>query len=767
MHNRTIVLTLLILAGARSFAQDSPANGNRLRRMIHQGDSLLAQRKYPEAGDFYNAALQENPRSVEAALGLGKAEMGTRSWSSALGWFEKAAAIDTGNLEAQYYRGISFRERGRERIMLEKVLGIISEDSFEKGRGALAWVLRRDSTYRDALFQTALCYSVEKEYGAALPIALKQILVAPEIRNAHSGFYQIIREAIGVQETHVRPGWLKVSAPSYNAYIEAEWERQKGRLDQAERLLSDLLPNPGLVRRPLILEALAKIKARMGQTAEAERLGLEAIDNIRTLGDADIIFEDVKYIINDEELTHYRQLRTGTEAKKFFSTFWSKRNPYPAEQSNERIAEHFRRLIYAEQWFQQFGRKTYSEETMPLDFPQSYYLNEEFNDKGIIYLRHGEPHEKVVTARTGDEPAESNESWIYHATDEYPQMMFDFYIPKGAHVTEWRLVPVLPDREMWEDRADYSRAYLRLVQAQSSAAISESILRATDEAKEMYQMGVTSDRFAYTKSIQYFDSPISITCFRGEFGRTLVSIGYVIAPSEIAKAFPDSVGKFDVVAEYSIYDSLWRRVATAQKQEAFQRAHETGDMSIDRFQAGVVPDSYTVAWQAKPVGANQVFSRKLRALVPDFSGTSLMMSDLELAYDIGPADKQKGFVRGSLSVIPNPLMRCPLNRPLYLYFEAYNLKKDAGGKTSYTIEYQLKSLELEKSFLARLLTTTKKTSITVPSERSGTSDWSPEYVAIDVGELEAGRYQLQVKLTDNVAKMSVLRSINADIYQKR
>jgi len=255
--------------------------------------------------------------------------------------------------------------------------------------------------------------------------------------------------------------------------------------------------------------------------------------------------------------------------------------------------------------------------------------------------------------------------------------------------------------------------------------------------------------------------------FPGGYGKTLVSLGYVISPAEIGKVFPDSVGEFVVASDYSIYDSAWNNVSSSQKEKTYKRASVNGDVMIESFRAAVAPDSYLVAWQAKPLGGNQVFSHKQRAFVPDFSGSSLMMSDLELAYAIEPANSTSGFTMGSLSVVPNPLARCPLNRSLYLYFEVYNLAKDEKGKTAYTVEYQLTSLELEKPFLARLFTANKKTSITVPSERTGNEDWSPEYIAIDVSDVEAGKYRLQVKLTDNIARKSVLRSITADIYQRR
>lgn len=762
-----LILIAICLCTAHSPGQESQNNSTFVNRLVHKADSLLARHMVSDAEDYYKAALTKDPKCVAALMGLGKSEMASRSWTDAIDWFEQAAEVDKENLAARYWKGVSYGERGRSRYVLEKVLKIFAENSFEKGRAALGWVLARDSTYSDAILQMAFVYAHEQDYPPAIPLALRQIQVTPGLRTAHVGLYKIAREAIGMHQGNAPPRWMSLPLQSYSRFFDAEWERRRGRLSEAERILNELLPNPGLVRRPLILQSLARIKARQGLTAETEQLALDAIDNIRTMGDADLVFEDIKYIISDEEVRSYRLLRTGTDAKRFFTIFWTKRNPYPAEQSNARIAEHYKRLVYAEQWFEQFGRKTFASETMPLDFPQAYFLNEEFNDKGIIYLRHGEPHQKIVTARSGAEPAESNESWLYHATDEYPQMLFDFFVPRGARITEWRLTPVLSDPGMWEDRMEYSHAYLRLIQSQSAAGMMAGLARATDEGKQMVSVGISSDRYSYTKELTYYDSPISFTCFRGAYGQTLVSLGYVIAPAEIGKAFSDSVKQFAVAAEYSMYDSVWRKIASAQKEQQYPRTGVSGDVMIESFRAAVMPDSYLVAWQARPVDGNQVFSHKQKVFVPDFSGSSLMMSDLELAYAIEPASGSSGFTMGARSVVPNPLRRCPLNRPLYLYFEAYNLVKDRRGKTSYTVEYQLTSLEIEKTFLARLLTTSKKTSITVPSERAGNEEWSPEYIAIDVSELEPGKYQLQVRLMDNVARKSVVRSITADIYQRQ
>jgi hypothetical protein len=696
---------------------------------------------------------------------MARVELAARSWSGTIDWCEKALEVDAGNLNARYYLGRAYAERGRERYILERLLGVFSKSSFERARQYLGEVIAKDSLYGDALYQLALVSCFELDYWGAVPTALKQIKLKPELRNGHSGVFNIYRLAVAMSPGSNPPARLTNPTEDYDKFFLAEWQRKKGRLEEAESTLQALERSSSEIPRQLILQSRARIRAKQGKNSDVERFVTESIASITTLAEADLVFEDIKYIISDQELDEYRSLTSTPDARKFLTTFWVKRNPYPAEVLNSRVAEHYRRLVYAEQYFEQFGRKSFAEETMPLDFPETYYLNEEFNDKGLIYLRHGEPHQKILTARSSDGPAESNESWLYYKTDEYPEMFFDFFIPKSAHVTEWRLVPVLSDPYMWADRMEYSHKYLRLAQSQSTLDRSANMAIGTDEGKRVASTGVSTDRFSFAKDLKYYDSPVSLTCYRGTRGKTLVELGYVVVPNEIARALPDSIHRFSVDAQYSMYNPSWERVAASEDTKIYQRTAVAGGVSIELFHAAVKPDSYVVAWQAKPAQTNEVFSQKLHVFVPDFSGTALNMSDLELAYLIEPARQASIFMKGELSVIPNPVRKCRLDRPLYLYFEAYNLSKDQKGKTTYTIEYRLTSLELEKSFLARIFSAGKKSSISVPSERAGNSDWSREHIAIDVSELEAGKYQLQATLTDNLSRASVSRSIVVNIYK--
>jgi hypothetical protein len=766
MLRRTATHTALIFSLVSCVSLYAQETAVSVREILRKADSLLVLRKASAAGNLYERALALDERSLPALIGSGRVALLERSWSKAVSAFEQASALNANSLEARYYLGCAYAERGRSRYLIERLLGFFARSSFDKAKEQLDWVIARDSLCRDALFQLAIVYYFQHEYRTALPFAFKQVELKPELRNGQSGVQKIYREAISYWSTSPQEERVSIPENDFDRFFHAERLRRAGRLEEADQCLHELQQKPGVVRPQLILQSMARIKAKQKKEEEVEGLITESIGSVRTLADADLVFEDIKYLISDQELEQFDALKTASDARQFFTTFWAKRNPYPAQRTNARIAQHYERLAYAEQYFEQFGRKTFAAETIPVDFPAAYFLNEEFNDKGIIYLRHGEPGRRLITGgRPTGGPIDSNESWQYFETPDYKEMLFDFYVPEGGHITEWRLIPVLPDPDMWEEREAYSHKYMRLMHA-AGGMVSADLARSTDEGKQQIETGITTDRFSFADTVRYFESPISVACFRGSRGRTQVDIGYVVSPAEIAKLFPDTVRTFEVEAQCSMYTTAWKRVASSNKQHNYARAKGIGDLTIEQFSTTVAPDSYFVAWQAKPLHANMIFNKEAHVLAPDFSGTLLNVSDIELAYTIEPAKAGAGFIKGSLSVVPNPVGKCPLDHPLYLYFEVYNLTKDASGRTSYTIEYKLASVKINKSLLAGIFGSRRKTSVTVPSVRTGQEPWSQEHIALDVSELEPGTYRVQVTLKDNVAGTSASRSVPVEIYEK-
>ena len=151
------------MSAYRLHAQETESS---IETLLRRADSHLALRKPAAAEELYKAALSINNASLPALIGVGRAAMAERSWSSAVDAFEHASKLYTSSLDARYYLGCAYAEYGRSRALLEKLTGLVAlvedliglkvQTSFEKAKSHLDWVISRDSLYRDALYQLAI-----------------------------------------------------------------------------------------------------------------------------------------------------------------------------------------------------------------------------------------------------------------------------------------------------------------------------------------------------------------------------------------------------------------------------------------------------------------------------------------------------------------------------------------------------------------------------------------------------------------------------------
>ena len=95
-------------------------------------------------------------------------------------------------------------------------------------------------------------------------------------------------------------------------------------------------------------------------------------------------------------------------------------------------------------------------------------------------------------------------------------------------------------------------------------------------------------------------------------------------------------------------------------------------------------------------------------------------------------------------------------KPIYIYFEIYNLKKDQSGRTRYKVEYQLKTMsEYQKSplssaihFVSHLIGKERKQTIGSSFESEGDSEFQQIYLSIDFSKVATGGTSLQITVTD-------------------
>jgi GWxTD domain-containing protein len=141
---------------------------------------------------------------------------------------------------------------------------------------------------------------------------------------------------------------------------------------------------------------------------------------------------DLATIASDSVMSEFDRT-SGQRRADYLRNFWSERDKIELRADGERLREHYRRLFYARKNFQLTSLNRHYE------IVERYRSgSRDFDDRGVIYIRHGEPSTRASYAAPGLEP---NESWRYSQPDG--DMIFHFMARED--VQDYKLVESLFD----------------------------------------------------------------------------------------------------------------------------------------------------------------------------------------------------------------------------------------------------------------------------------------------------------------------------------
>ena len=477
--NAQALLVLLLLAGLFP--------GGRLMLLaqtvshpgLKEAEAALHAMQWTEARDRYEEAIGDPQMRAEARVGVARVYMGQKRWAEALLEVDKAFEEAPENKHARYFKAVIHRETAKFDVLQ-------APKHRERAISLLEELIQEDSTFGLSLYELAVLHGYLEEFETALTLAHRQMKIASEDPWLQIGIHRLYRHFLAFAEEEQVTDWLENRAPDgFKQFFTAERDRAGNRVNFAAGRLEMLLDNDSLhfPVEPLLLSRARLFYAdRQGEAAQA--LINEAIDGLESEIGAAFLFEDFKYVLTDAELLQYLQLQSLEETKAFFRAIWTERNPMPARKENLRLTEHYRRLLIAEKEYQFYGIRSWHnnpDQAGHLAFPMVTQLNQEYNDKGLIFIRHGEPIDKIThvggqdnffrTQVTGLEsaswlPSERtynrgyalNESWRYND----PAMDFHFVVATNE-ANNWRLIPFLTSFDMLESREIWGDPYASMV----------------------------------------------------------------------------------------------------------------------------------------------------------------------------------------------------------------------------------------------------------------------------------------------------------------
>jgi GWxTD domain-containing protein len=336
-------------------------------------DTALLRTKRQKTLDASDAqaALSAELRAGLIGLRLGELRADP-DFSDARSSFRRAARLSPARPEAWY--GLGLLESARSHWEMRDPLRLGSR----VGLGALE---------RSADYYARALHADPRFLPAALGLAqvTMALLDTARLEQARDALRRV------VQALPVRPPDLLLAL--------GRLERSAGELDSAVIDFERYLLVGG--DRGLGLLELARTRLALGQ-ADGEAPYYEGA----SLDDPLVVAEyraDLE-ILAGADLREFDSLK-GQARAAYLHQFWSERDHWELRPDGERLREHYRRLLFARTHFPlTISRRFYGR----LDAYRSG--NNEVDDRGIIYIRHGEPADRLRPFVFGVMP---NESWRY------------------------------------------------------------------------------------------------------------------------------------------------------------------------------------------------------------------------------------------------------------------------------------------------------------------------------------------------------------------
>jgi GWxTD domain-containing protein len=407
---------------------------------------------------------------------------------------------------------------------------------------------------------------------------------------------------------------------------------------------------------------------------------------------------DLSWIADSADLGAFDALPDPAARAGWLEGFWARRDVIEARNVGERLAEHYRRWFYARRSFRLVSRHRH------YDITEVYRAKQlEFDDRGVIYLRHGEPDRRArficaVPEQPNGEGCATNESWLYRREDG--DLIFHF--AARGDVQDYKLIESLVDAlgfrrgvqagsradpqvaELYASREQFGPLYGRV--GHSLSAQGSAIAQDRAQGRRNIALGTTSDSYA-----QRFEQPLDVVVSAFVVGAAAAGGGQTLhvvfaVPGERLTAEPGGGGilyplQFRVV----VSDSAERVVARLDTLRIFgarqalrQPAYLTGRLTLD-----VPPGRYRYRFLVTtPDGTAGDLVRQDSLEVSALGGGGFAVSDVV----VGREGSGLVWVQASDTVRLNPLGRFPEGSAAELYYEIYGLARGASYHTVVRLE---------------------------------------------------------------------------------
>jgi GWxTD domain-containing protein len=463
-------------------------------------------------------------------------------------------------------------------------------------------------------------------------------------------------------------------------------EREVGSPDSAQAALHGYLSHGG--DQGLGLLELARTQLGVGLDAGAvSYYDGAAFDDTLSVK---LYRKDLAYFATPTELAGL-DAASGAARATWLKEFWTGRDNASLRSPNERLKEHYRRLYYARRNFRLASVNRHYQ------IEEIYHSgSDEFDDRGMIYLRHGDPTSRASFTGTDIEP---NETWEY----DNPDGNLVFHFVSREDVQDFKLVASLLDifgyatavtlqgsttslatnpvtEQLLSSREGIAPIYSKMKGA-GGASASRYMAEEREQGRKSYVIGTSTDSYElhFSKSLS---AKVQVLAVGRDSGGSLVQVAYAIAGSSLT-GVPTARGQvYPVRLRFAVLDSAGHAVAAIDTTRFFlsKTPVPPTEHLVGRAEVHAPPGVHqyrVLLQQGEDVGLVLPTDT-----VRISGGGRLAVSDLVL----GRRANNLGWIASPEdTVFLNPLRSFHRSEDLQLYYEVYGAAPGAMLKTEVTV----------------------------------------------------------------------------------
>jgi GWxTD domain-containing protein len=411
----------------------------------------------------------------------------------------------------------------------------------------------------------------------------------------------------------------------------------------------------------------------------------------RALGTADssmlaLVREDLAAVMPDSTLERFTNA-TAAERVGLVRQFWESRADDALQPRGGRVAEHYHRLDYARRNYRLVSqRRQYG-------IAERYRSTQgEYDDRGVIYIRHGEPDEK---ARYNAPGIEANESWLYRR-DSGPLI---FHFVARDDVQDYRLVESVFDALDYESTLVMREAEGLLNDARGDdlRRLTEGLLRSREPLDPIYSrlLGagrggndqlLTEERRAGARAIAEGTTTDSWPLHLGDriaahlvalavgsdVGGAALQVAFAVPGRELTAREVDGGFAYPVRLRGSVISLDGTTVAVVDTTRTFksQEALSERQLLLGRLPVSVPPGTFTVRLAIQTERGGLVTTRDTVRVAsplgpePGLSDLALGVRSVVLPWEVSSGD----------TAWVNPTGTFRREEPAQLYFEVTGLR---------------------------------------------------------------------------------------------